>query len=117
MNLSELCQSKSGQSKNGPSKNGQSDPAVQGQLTYCSNIHPGETWSEIKSNLDRYIPEISNDLPTVSRFGIGLRLSAEATKKLAEPAELQAFKDYLQKTMSMCLPSTDFLMARSMAPG
>jgi sugar phosphate isomerase/epimerase len=82
MNLSELCQS---------------TPLVHGQLTYCSNIHPGESWPEIKSNLDRYIPEISRELPATSRFGIGLRLSAEATKALADPDTLADFCQYLQQ--------------------
>lgn len=82
MNLSELCQT---------------NPLIHGQLTYCSNIHPGESWPEIKSNLDRYIPEISRELPAISRFGVGLRLSAEATKELAEPDTLAEFRKYLQR--------------------
>ena len=82
MNLSELCQS---------------NPSVQGQLTYCSNIHPGETWPDIRSNLERYIPEIRQELPQTSRFGIGLRLSAEATNELAKTDTLNEFKDYLQQ--------------------
>ena len=81
MNLAELCPA---------------SPA-QGQLTYCSNIHPGESWPEIRSNLDKYIPQISGNLPPVSRFGIGLRLSAEATRALAEPEKLTEFKNYLNK--------------------
>ena len=24
-------------------------------LTYCTNIHAGETWDEIRTNLDRYV--------------------------------------------------------------
>lgn len=82
MNLTELCQS---------------NPAVKGQLTYCSNIHPGETWPEIRSNLDRYLPEVTQGLPPNSRFGIGLRLSAEAIRTLASPDILSEFKDYLQQ--------------------
>lgn len=81
MNLAELCPS---------------SPA-QGQLTYCSNIHPGESWLEIRSNLDKYIPQISGNLPPVSRFGIGLRLSAEATRTLAAPETLTEFKSYLSE--------------------
>lgn len=24
-------------------------------LTYCTNIHPGETWAEVENNLRQYI--------------------------------------------------------------
>ena len=28
-------------------------------LTYCTNIHPGESWTEIRANLERYLPRSS----------------------------------------------------------
>tara|TARA_R110002073_G_scaffold259484_2_gene422573 strand:- start:5997 stop:7211 length:1215 start_codon:yes stop_codon:yes gene_type:complete len=66
-------------------------------LTYCTNIHPGESWHEIRQNLDVYVlsvkASIANDVP----FGIGLRLSASAAKELTEPSVLSEFKSWLSR--------------------
>ena len=64
-------------------------------LTYCTNIHPGESWSEVKANLERFLPEVKRRLGGVGSFGIGLRLSALAARQLAEPAELEQLKHWL----------------------
>ena len=47
-------------------------------LTYCTNIHPGETWSEVLTNLKKYLPPLKNRLAPNQPFGIGLRLAAAA---------------------------------------
>ncbi len=59
-------------------------------LSYCSNIHPGETWEEVAANLRRYVPRIKQQLCPDAPFGLGLRLSAMAARKLEEP---QAFAE------------------------
>lgn len=68
-----------------------------GELTYCTNVHPGERWSEIRRNLDLYVlsvkSTVANDIP----FGIGLRLSASAAKELILPDALSEFKTWLGK--------------------
>ena len=33
-----------------------------GHLTYCTNIHPGESWPEVRSNLDRYLLSVKGQL-------------------------------------------------------
>ena len=66
-------------------------------LTYCSNIHPGETWPEVRSNLERHLPAVRARVAPETRFGIGLRLSAEAARELARPAALAQFKDFLAR--------------------
>jgi hypothetical protein len=66
-------------------------------LTYCSNIHPGETWAEVRSNLERHLPAVRARLAPEARFGIGLRLSAVAARELAQPAALAQFKDFLTR--------------------
>lgn len=66
-------------------------------LTYCSNIHPGETWAEVKKNLEQHLPPIRARLAPDTPFGIGLRLSAEAAQALARPDTLAQFKDYLAR--------------------
>lgn len=67
-------------------------------LTYCSNIHPGETWDEVRANLVRYLPELRRGLDTDQSLGIGLRLSAQAADALAEPEELERFEGFLRES-------------------
>ena len=66
-------------------------------LTYCSNIHPGESWAEVRANFDRYVLAVRDRLMPEGEFGIGLRLSARAADELAVPAVLAEFKDYLRR--------------------
>jgi hypothetical protein len=66
-----------------------------GHLTYCSNIHPGETWPEVFSNLQRHLPAIKGQVAAGGPLGVGLRLSAIAAESLAEPAAMQGFRDFL----------------------
>lgn len=70
--------------------------AGQPHLTYCTNIHPGETWAEVQANLERYVLAVRERVAAGRPFGLGLRLSAEAAHTLAEPAELEAFRAFLQ---------------------
>jgi len=51
-------------------------------LTYCTNIHPGETWTETFNNLKQYIPKIKAEVSSDAPFGIGLRLSDLASRIL-----------------------------------
>jgi hypothetical protein len=63
-------------------------------LTYCSNIHPGESWLEVFDNLKQYIPELKSRLSPTEPFGIGLRLADVAATQLLESnnlAKLQAW--------------------------
>ncbi|WP_138497201.1 metabolite traffic protein EboE [Nostoc sp. PA-18-2419] len=64
-------------------------------LTYCSNIHPGETWVEVFANLQKYIPELKSRLSPTEPFGIGLRLADAAAKELLEKNNLAQFQEWL----------------------
>ncbi|MHC0065329.1 metabolite traffic protein EboE [Nostoc sp. UIC 10890] len=64
-------------------------------LTYCSNIHPGESWLEVFANLENYIPELKSRLSPTEPFGIGLRLSDLAAKQLLESNNLAQFQAWL----------------------
>lgn len=66
-------------------------------LSYCSNIHPGETWDATFENLKIYIPEVKNRLKHKGSFGIGLRLSHEASLILQRPERMREFQDWLKK--------------------
>lgn len=67
-------------------------------LSYCSNIHAGETWDATFQNLKIYIPEVKKRLSHKGAFGIGLRLSHEASLVLERPDRLQEFQDWLKKS-------------------
>jgi len=66
-------------------------------LTYCSNIHPGESWAEVRANFDRHVVAVRDRLLPEGEFGIGLRLSARAAAELSEPAVLAEFQDFLRR--------------------
>ncbi|MEO8309854.1 MAG: metabolite traffic protein EboE [Caldimonas sp.] len=66
-------------------------------LTYCSNIHPGESWAEVRANFDRHVVAVRDRLLPEGDFGIGLRLSARAAAELSEPAALAEFQDFLRR--------------------
>lgn len=64
-------------------------------LTYCTNIHAGETWDEIFSRLQDNLPAIKAATSPAAPMGVGLRLSAIATEVLAAPARLAEFQAFL----------------------
>lgn len=66
-------------------------------LTYCTNIHAGETWAEVRRNLETHVLEVKRRCAPDVSFGVGLRLSAAAAATLAEPSQLERFKDFLRR--------------------
>ncbi len=71
------------------------DIAGHPHLTYCTNIHPGETWPEVRCNLEQYVLKVRERIAPDCAYGVGLRLSAQAAHTLAEPAMLDEFRDFL----------------------
>jgi hypothetical protein len=70
---------------------------TKGHLTYCSNIHAGETWPDHFAKLREHIPEIRQRVSPVEPFGIGLRLSNVASLELRKQENLEAFKKWLDE--------------------
>lgn len=66
-------------------------------LTYCTNIHPGERWSEVAANLKTYLPELKQRLAPNAPFGVGLRLADIATWELLNPERLSEFRTWLHQ--------------------
>jgi sugar phosphate isomerase/epimerase len=66
-------------------------------LTYCTNIHAGETWPEVRANVAQHVVGVKARVAPDAPFGIGLRLSAVAAEALAEPKELEAFREFLDR--------------------
>ena len=64
-------------------------------LTYCTNIHAGQSWQEIRASLDEYVPAIKSTVAPSQPMGIGLRLSGEAAAVARQPEALASFRDQL----------------------
>ena len=64
-------------------------------LTYCTNIHAGESWADISDSLAVHLPKIKAQTSPDRPMGLGLRLSGIAADTLIEPAVLDRFKAFL----------------------
>ena len=64
-------------------------------LTYCTNIHPGETWEEVSHALKVHLPAVKAQLCPDQEFGVGLRLSAATVRDLAAPEAFAELQDIL----------------------
>lgn len=67
-------------------------------LSYCSNIHPGESWGDHFAELKAHIPKVKKQVCPHASFGIGLRLSALAAEQLLKNENLNEFKQWLNET-------------------
>lgn len=61
-------------------------------LTYCTNIHPGESWDEVRTNLETHVLAVKQRVCPDAPFGVGLRLSARAAAEL-DPVALRRWLD------------------------
>jgi sugar phosphate isomerase/epimerase len=66
-----------------------------GHLTYCTNIHAGESWPEVRTALAKYVPDVRRQVAADRPFGVGLRLSAIAAEALRAPAAMDQLKALL----------------------
>jgi sugar phosphate isomerase/epimerase len=66
-------------------------------LTYCTNIHPGESWADTRRALGEYLPLVRRRVCPTAPFGVGLRLSARAAEELDTDAAFGEFRDFLQE--------------------
>lgn len=71
------------------------DTPGQPHLTYCTNIHPGETWEEVRASLARYLPAVRARVAPGRRFGVGLRLSAQAAEALSREEAFEELRALL----------------------
>ena len=69
-----------------------------GHLTYCTNIHAGESWEDHFAALKENVPRIKEQLSPDKPFGIGLRLSHLASLELGKKETLETFREWLDKT-------------------
>jgi len=79
------------------------------QLTYCTNVHPGETLLAVRTLLKRHVKVVKEAIaPPDLRFGVGLRLAAAAADALDAPEELARFKDELEANGLYCFTLNGF---------
>lgn len=64
-------------------------------FTYCSNIHPGESWDETFQALKNNAPMVKERVAPDQAMGIGLRLSARAAEELLGGNNLSEFQYWL----------------------
>lgn len=53
-------------------------------ITYCTNIHPGETWEDIFRNLQTHFLSVKHAVSPDRPFPIGLRLSAQSAFEVSD---------------------------------
>ncbi len=66
-------------------------------LAYCTNIHPAETWPETLAALEEHTLAVRARVCPKQPFGIGLRLSDQASRQLSQPRELASFRRWLER--------------------
>ena len=67
------------------------------QLTYCTNIHPGEDWEDTFTQLKKHLPIVKQQFSPNSPLGVGLRLSDKASKKILIGNNFEEFKNWLSQ--------------------
>ncbi|OLO03123.1 metabolite traffic protein EboE [Salinicola socius] len=68
-----------------------------GQLTYCLNIHPTQTWEAVREALLGPVKRVRETVCPEATFGVGLRLSAQALEELRAPDARAELKDILAR--------------------
>lgn len=61
-------------------------------LTYCTNVHPADSWADVRRMLGGPVADVRRCVAPSARFGVGLRLSSRALRELMAPharAELE----------------------------
>lgn len=72
-------------------------------LSYCTNIHPAETWQETWEALKQHTLEVRNNVfqktntSNKTPFAIGLRLSEKAAREFLVNGQLKPFKEWLKQ--------------------
>lgn len=68
-----------------------------GHLSYCTNIHAGESWKDHFESLAYNFPIIKKEFSPNQSMGIGLRLSNSASVDLIDSEALKSFKNWLNQ--------------------
>ncbi len=66
------------------------------RLTYCTNIHPGESWVAARENLEGHLLGVKAAVEPDAPFPIGLRLSGQAVGEI-DGEESRRFLDWCER--------------------
>jgi sugar phosphate isomerase/epimerase len=62
-------------------------------ITYCTNIHPGEAWADVRLNLESHVLAVKEAFSPGRPFPIGLRVSHQASQEI-DGREAARFRDW-----------------------
>lgn len=77
------------------------------RLTYCTNIHPGESWADARRNLEAHLLGVKAAVSPTAPFPIGLRLSGQAVAEI-DDAESMRFRDWCDQSDAYVLTVNGF---------
>jgi hypothetical protein len=66
-------------------------------LAYCTNVHRGESWAETFAALEHHTLRVKERVEPQGRYAIGLRLSDQASRELADSQTLLKFRRWLDE--------------------
>lgn len=78
------------------------------ELTYCTNVHPGESLAEVRALLREHVVAVKRAVAPSQPFGVGLRLAAAAAEDLQQPGELERFREELSELGLYCFTLNGF---------
>ena len=67
------------------------------QLTYCTNVHPGERAQEMCKELRRITGRVKEEIFPENPLGVGLRISAQAAEELEHPTTFNELRTTLEE--------------------
>jgi hypothetical protein len=77
------------------------------ELTYCTNIHPGESWADVRANLESHLLGVKARVSPERRFPIGLRVSGLAAGEIDE-LESRRFRAWCEENDCFVLTVNGF---------
>lgn len=81
---------------------------IDAELTYCTNVHPGESLPAVRELLQRHVTRVKAIVSPSRPFGVGLRLANAAAMALEDPVELERFKAELDELGLYCFTLNGF---------
>jgi hypothetical protein len=83
-----------------------------GHLTYCLNIHPTQTWNEVKDALLGPVAKVKSAVCPDAPFAVGLRFSGEALDDLSDPEKRTELKELLEEQSYLAITVNGFPYGR-----
>jgi hypothetical protein len=81
-------------------------------LTYCTNVHPGESWDEVRAALLGPVATVARSVAGNEAFGVGLRISGRAAHELQAPNLREELSDVLRRTNTYVFTINGFPFGR-----